>query len=97
MCIRDSYVYAWPVQQLLVFTGVHQHGVALYDILVLAGTVPFAVASWLVVERPAMRRARRPRGPATRDRGPATRDRGPAAPDRGPAAPDDRVGRVQPT
>jgi len=55
------YVYAWPVQQLLVFTGVHQHGVALYDILVLAGTVPFAVASWLVVERPAMRRARRGR------------------------------------
>ena len=61
------YVYAWPVQQLLVFTGIHEHSVALYDVLALAGTVPFAVASWLVVERPAMRRARRARGPATRD------------------------------
>jgi peptidoglycan/LPS O-acetylase OafA/YrhL len=82
------YVYAWPVQQLLVFTGIHEHSVALYDVLALAGTVPFAVASWLVVERPAMRRARRARGPATRDRGPATGDRG-------PATRDDRADRAQ--
>lgn len=53
------YVYAWPVQQLLVFTGIHNRGVALFDIAVLAVTIPFAVASWLLVERPAMRRARR--------------------------------------
>ncbi len=55
------YVYAWPVQQLLVFTGIHNRGVALFDIAVLAVTVPFAAASWLLVERPAMRRARRAR------------------------------------
>ena len=55
------YVYAWPVQQLLVFTGIHNRGVALFDIAALAVTVPFAAASWLVVERPAMRRARRAR------------------------------------
>lgn len=62
------YIYAFPVQQLLVLTGIHEVNLLLYDVVALACTVPLAVASWLVVERPAMRRARRSHGtprPAT--------------------------------
>lgn len=53
------YIYAFPVQQLLVVLGLHQHGFVLYNALVALVTVPFAVASWLLVERPVMRRSRR--------------------------------------
>jgi peptidoglycan/LPS O-acetylase OafA/YrhL len=52
------YIYAFPVQQLLVLTGIHERSLALYDLAALACTVPFAIASWLLVERPAMRRVR---------------------------------------
>ncbi len=55
------YIYAFPVQQLLVLTGVHTVNLALYDLAALLCTVPLAVASWLIVERPVMRRARRSR------------------------------------
>jgi len=37
----------------------HERGLVVYDLAALACTVPFATASWLLVERPAMRRARR--------------------------------------
>ncbi len=53
------YIYAFPVQQLLVLTGIHERGLLLYDVVALACTVPLATASWLLVERPIMRRARR--------------------------------------
>jgi peptidoglycan/LPS O-acetylase OafA/YrhL len=53
------YIYAFPVQQLLVLTGIHERGLAVYDVVALACTVPLATASWLLVERPIMRRARR--------------------------------------
>lgn len=53
------YIYAFPVQQLLVLTGIHERGLVLYDVVALACTVPLATASWLLVERPIMRRARR--------------------------------------
>lgn len=50
------YVYAFPVQQMLAILLV---GVALpptlFVILAIAATVPFAAASWLLVEKPAMR------------------------------------------
>ena len=52
------YIYAFPVQQLLVLTGIHERGMVLYDLAALACTVPLAIASWLLVERPVMRRAR---------------------------------------
>jgi len=55
------YIYAFPVQQLLVLTGVHTVNLALYDLVALACTVPLAAASWILVERPVMRRARRVR------------------------------------
>lgn len=58
------YIYAFPVQQLLVLTGIHEVNLVLYDLVALAATVPLAVASWLLVERPVMRRARRTHGRA---------------------------------
>jgi len=53
------YIYAFPVQQLLILTGVHQRGLLVYDVLTLVSVVPLAIGSWLLVERPVMRRARR--------------------------------------
>lgn len=52
------YIYAFPVQQLLATFALFRWGVAVYVVLTIAVTVPLAVASWLVVERPVMRRAR---------------------------------------
>lgn len=57
------YIYAFPVQQLLVLTGAHELPVLVYDLLALLVTLPLAIASWLVVERPAMRWARRSTAP----------------------------------
>jgi len=56
------YIYAFPVEQLLVLTGIQERGLLLYDVVALACTVPLATASWLLIERPAMRRARRSHG-----------------------------------
>ncbi|WP_024287633.1 acyltransferase [Cellulomonas sp. KRMCY2] len=56
------YIYAFPVQQLLVLTGIHNQGLLVYDVVALACTVPLAIASWLLIERPIMRRARRTHG-----------------------------------
>lgn len=53
------YIYAFPVQQLLALTGVHEWGLVAYDVVAAVATVPLAVVSWLLVERPVMRRARR--------------------------------------
>ena len=53
------YIYAFPVQQSLATFGANHHGVILYALAATALTIPFAVASWLLVERPVMRRARR--------------------------------------
>jgi peptidoglycan/LPS O-acetylase OafA/YrhL len=54
-----AYIYAFPVQQLLVVAGMNAHGVALYIVLTVLITVPLAAVSWLLVERPVMRRAKR--------------------------------------
>ncbi|WP_315096644.1 acyltransferase [uncultured Cellulomonas sp.] len=53
------YIYAFPVQQLLAIAAFQVHGLLLFNLVALAGTVPLAIASWLLVERPIMRRARR--------------------------------------
>ncbi|MDR1264815.1 MAG: acyltransferase [Propionibacteriaceae bacterium] len=52
------YIYGWITEQLLALAGAYRLGLVPYMILALIGTVPFAVASWLLVEKPAMRRAR---------------------------------------
>jgi peptidoglycan/LPS O-acetylase OafA/YrhL len=53
------YIYAFPVQQLLAMAGVYRWGLAVYDVVAALATVPLAAASWLLIERPIMGRARR--------------------------------------
>ena len=53
------YIYAFPVQQLLAYGGAPHWNLAVYDLVAAAATTPLAVTSWLLVERPVMRRARR--------------------------------------
>lgn len=52
------YIYAFPMQQLLAIGGVYQWGLVAYNVVAAAATIPLATASWLLVERPVMRRAR---------------------------------------
>ncbi|MCW3492761.1 acyltransferase family protein [Microbacterium sp. SSM24] len=53
------YIYAFPAQQVVAYAGVDQ--VALMAVLATLLTFPLAIASWFLVEKPAMRlRARRP-------------------------------------
>jgi peptidoglycan/LPS O-acetylase OafA/YrhL len=49
------YIYGFPVQQMLALLGGMAFGVAPYIALSLLLTVPFAAASWFMVERPAQR------------------------------------------
>jgi peptidoglycan/LPS O-acetylase OafA/YrhL len=53
-----AYIYAFPVQQLLVYAGAHRLGVVGYDVLAALATAAVAVVSWRLVERPALRWAR---------------------------------------
>lgn len=52
------YIYAFPVQQLLALAGAHTWNLAVFDTVALLCTLPFAIASWLLIERRVMRRAR---------------------------------------
>ena len=49
------YVYAWPVQQLLAIWDVQRWGMPAYMVLSVFGTAPFAVASWWLVEKHALK------------------------------------------
>ena len=49
------YIYAFPVQQLImVALGRHRLPVGVVAVLAIAGTLPFAAASWFVVEKKAL-------------------------------------------
>ncbi|MCC9146463.1 MULTISPECIES: acyltransferase [unclassified Arthrobacter] len=52
------YIYAFPVQQLLAVYGIHELGLLPFTVLATVVAVPLAIASWLLVERPVMRRVR---------------------------------------
>ena len=52
------YIYAFPVQQVLVLYGGANHGILVYIALTVALTFPLAALSWKLVEQPAMRRKR---------------------------------------
>lgn len=54
-----AYIYAFPVQQLLAVFGAYHWGVWWFTIAATLCTIPLATASWLMVERPVMRLARR--------------------------------------
>jgi peptidoglycan/LPS O-acetylase OafA/YrhL len=64
-----TYIYAFPIQQLLALYGLNRWGMPAYVALVLAGTLPIAFLSWWLVERPwlSLKRISWPhRGPALR-------------------------------
>jgi peptidoglycan/LPS O-acetylase OafA/YrhL len=48
------YVYAFPVTVLMAIWGANRWGYVPFAILCLLGTVPFAVASWWLIERRAL-------------------------------------------
>ena len=52
------YIYAWPVQQIVVLLGGSAHGMVLYLAVTVVVTAGLAWLSWIVVERPAMRAVR---------------------------------------
>lgn len=49
------YIYAWPVSQLLALWGVYKWGYLVYALLIVLLTSPFAVASWWLIEKHALR------------------------------------------
>lgn len=53
------YIYAWPVQQLVVLMGGTRWGMLVYILITIVGTVILAALSWFLIERPSMRRVRR--------------------------------------
>lgn len=53
------YIYAFPVQQTLALIGVNKLGLLPYVLASIAITLPFAAASWFLVEKRALRRKRR--------------------------------------
>lgn len=54
-----TYVYAFPVQQLLATAGAGRLGFAAMAILATVVTLPLAAMSWFLVERPTLRLAHR--------------------------------------
>lgn len=50
-----TYIYAFPLQQLLATMGMAAFGVAPFVVVSVLGTVPLAMASWFLIERRALR------------------------------------------
>ena len=50
------YIYAYPVERLLSVWGVNTWGFVPYTLIALLFTLPFAVGSWVLIERRAMRK-----------------------------------------
>ena len=53
-----AYIYAFPVQQLLAVFGAYHWGVWWFTLAATLCTIPLAAASWFLIERPVMRRAK---------------------------------------
>lgn len=49
-----TYIYAYPVQQLLVVMGLGSLNLLLFFAIATAATVPLAAFSWFVVEKQAI-------------------------------------------
>lgn len=68
------YIYAWPVAMLLAQVGAASAGIWPFVVATVLATVPLAAASWVVVERPALRlKHRGPGRPRRLRRGSAVR------------------------
>jgi len=50
-----TYVYAFPMQQLLASAGLYKLGVPMFAIVSIVVTLPVAAASWFALERPALK------------------------------------------
>ena len=48
------YIYAFPVQQMLAQIGLQSSGVWVFSLVAAIFTMPFAVASYYLIERPAL-------------------------------------------
>jgi peptidoglycan/LPS O-acetylase OafA/YrhL len=53
-----AYIYAFPVQQMLAVFGAYHWGVLWFTVVATLCTIPLAAASWFLIERPIMRRAK---------------------------------------
>ncbi len=49
------YIYAFPIQQLLVIWGVSKWGYFSYTLITILMVIPFAVASWWLIEKHALK------------------------------------------
>lgn len=49
------YIYAFPVQQILVMFGLAALGVPFLALAAALGTIPLAMLSWFFIEKPALR------------------------------------------
>jgi peptidoglycan/LPS O-acetylase OafA/YrhL len=50
-----TYIYACPIQQVLVIAGLGTLNTWVFAIIATAVTLPFAAMSWFLIEKPAMR------------------------------------------
>jgi peptidoglycan/LPS O-acetylase OafA/YrhL len=48
------YIYAFPIQQLLVIGGLGSINLVAFWVISAAASVPIAALSWFLVEKPAM-------------------------------------------
>lgn len=55
------YIYGWPIQQTLANVGAASLGIFAFHVLALVLVVPFAFASWFLIERRWLSATRRPR------------------------------------
>ena len=60
------YIYACPIQQLLVICGLGVLNPIVLTIIAAVATLPFAAMSWFLVEKPAMALKARIRGKRVR-------------------------------
>ena len=49
-----TYIYAWPIQQVLVICGLGFLNPFIFAIVAAIATVPLAALSWFLVEKRAM-------------------------------------------
>lgn len=49
------YIYAFPVQQVLALCGLAGIGVGAFAVLSILCTLPLAIASWFLIEKPTLR------------------------------------------
>jgi peptidoglycan/LPS O-acetylase OafA/YrhL len=49
------YLYAFPLQQMLVVVGIQRYGLLVFTLASMLLTMPLAMLSWFVVERPSLK------------------------------------------